>query len=156
MRKSTRIFIPLLSMVAVQMAGCEQRPQMGQVEGTVKLNGQPLAEVEIQFLPDPSLGTRGPRSKGRTDENGHFRLICDDLREGAIVGTHRVFVRDMKPYDAMNHLAKPKAQRPPMAKDRIPKRFSDQSTTPLRKTVEPGRQTIDIEIHESQKPPTVS
>ena len=40
-----------LSAVAFLLAGCSNKPPMGDVQGNVTVNGKPLAEGTIRFLP---------------------------------------------------------------------------------------------------------
>jgi hypothetical protein len=72
-----------------------ERPR-GTVEGVVTRDGEPLAEVEVLFLPDPEKGNFGPHAAAYTDAAGHYRLRCEVLdADGAVVGPHRVIVRDI-------------------------------------------------------------
>ena len=43
----------LLAGALIAWAAWPRGPEFAQVEGTVTLDGQPLPEVEIQFMPDP-------------------------------------------------------------------------------------------------------
>ena len=57
----------------------------------VKLEGAPVANVFVQFVPeDPE--EQGPISRGMTDSKGHFRLATEDDRDGAVIGKHRILV----------------------------------------------------------------
>ena len=58
------------------------------------LNGISLSGIEVVFLADSEAGTVGPRATGRTDETSHYRLRTDDGEDGAVVGKHRVVIRD--------------------------------------------------------------
>src|SRR5262245_36844441 len=80
------------------LAACSAGPPFAEVSGVVKLDGVPMPEALVEFLPDPERGTHGPRSSGRTDAEGRFRLVCDDEREGAVVGFHRVLVQDVRTF----------------------------------------------------------
>jgi hypothetical protein len=64
------------------------------VEGIVTKDGIPLSGIEVVFLADSDAGTVGPRAAGRTDETGHYRLRTDEGEDGAVVGKHRVVIRD--------------------------------------------------------------
>jgi hypothetical protein len=131
-------------LVGVIAGGCGNRVPLGQVEGTVRLDGQALEEVAVTFLPDAAEGTSGPHSTGKTDAAGHFHLRCEDGHEGAAVGWHRVTVEDLAPYRL------PRDQTPPATtealKPRVPAAYADPGKTPLRGEVKPGEQTIDLEL----------
>src|SRR5206468_1991369 len=75
--------------------GCSRGPQFAEVNGTVTLNGRPLSDMEVVFLPDPAAGTVGPTSTAYTDEKGHYQLVTNKGQRGAVVGTHRVCFRDL-------------------------------------------------------------
>ena len=79
----------MLSLVAV--AGCGEA-KIVSVSGVVKLDGKPYKNAVVSFQP---MGSREAPNPGRgsasvTDENGHFTLIYDGERPGALVGRHRV------------------------------------------------------------------
>src|SRR5262245_14021468 len=51
-----------------------EEASFGQVQGVATLDGRPLGTVEVAFLPDPSLGTRGATANCYTDEQGRYSL----------------------------------------------------------------------------------
>ena len=77
-------------------AGCRGR-ELGEVEGTVTLDGAPLPDVEVVFVPDPARGNAGNNATALTDARGHYRLRSPkEGRDGAAVGAHRVVVTDLR------------------------------------------------------------
>jgi hypothetical protein len=78
--------------------GCGQGPvfEMNKdVRGTLTLDGKPLANVNIQFVPEPKASQPNlqcPLSMGVTDEKGNFALACDNGKPGAVIGRQRVVV----------------------------------------------------------------
>ena len=88
-----RLFLALVWIAS--LAGCNRGPQFVEVSGTVTLNGRPLSDLEVVFMPDPAAGTSGPVSSAYTNENGQFRLVTNKGQLGAVVGTHRVCIRDL-------------------------------------------------------------
>ncbi len=144
-------------VVMMSLPGCgEPELPLAAVEGIVTLDNKPLANVEVQFSPDPDQKCEGPRSTGVTDENGHFKLQCDDQREGAVLGKHRVTVRDLKSYGASivrvdKHSADyGSAAEPPRPRARFPDQFADLSRSPLRAEVGPEQKPITLQL--SSKP----
>ncbi|MBN9522083.1 hypothetical protein J0H58_26795 [bacterium] len=122
------------------------------------MNGKPLPEVEVVFLPDSDKGNRGPRAAAYTDERGRYRLFCDQAdRTGTIVGPTRVCVIDITavaPLDALagvrvpGPLARPES-RAAKAKDkrtRVPAAYGSVAQTPLYVEVVPGRTVFDFDI----------
>jgi len=56
------------------------------VEGTVTLDGQPLANADVEFQP----GDNGSPSYGKTDVDGHYELMFTADQSGALLGEHQV------------------------------------------------------------------
>ncbi|WZO96282.1 carboxypeptidase-like regulatory domain-containing protein [Isosphaeraceae bacterium EP7] len=73
------------------LAGCgEDGPTLVPVRGTVTLNGQPLADAEIVFVPDPAnTDVTGGRDKSGPDGN---YLATYNGRSGLAVGRYKVLV----------------------------------------------------------------
>jgi hypothetical protein len=64
------------------------------VSGRVSLNGEPLGEAEITFVPltRDEKGQSLSEAKGRTDADGNFTLRIDKERAGARAGKYRVTI----------------------------------------------------------------
>jgi hypothetical protein len=134
----------LTCLGAITIAGCAGKPPLAQVEGTVRLDGRPLSDVLVCFLPDPDKQTSGPRSVAVTDENGQYRLRCDDQREGAVLGWHRVLLEDMTLY-SVSRQDRAGGSRPALV-SRLSPRYTTATQTPLYFEVKPGTQTIDLDL----------
>jgi hypothetical protein len=135
----------LLGLLVLAATGCSREPSMTEVSGTVRLNGKPMAKARVEFMPDPGKGTTGRTSFGYTDESGHFTLATYTTNvRGAVVGNHRVLVRDESIFPA----TRAEAQNPKnWGKRRWSIRYEDVSQTPLHKEVKPGPpQTIDLDV----------
>lgn len=68
------------------------------VSGQVMLNGKPLANTYIKFVPVPSPGESpldtNPGSHAWTDRQGHFTLQqIENDQPGVVVGEHKVLMR---------------------------------------------------------------
>src|SRR5262249_16316071 len=85
---------PLLALLA--LGGCAKSPPpVTEVEGVVMLDGNPLPNARVEFVPQLSDFGAEMNSSGITDEQGKFRLICNHQQQtGAVVGKHRVLVTD--------------------------------------------------------------
>lgn len=163
---SLRIAFPCLFVLVLPvMIGCEREIPYGSVEGVVTLDGKPLTDAEVVFMPDPAKGAKGRRSVALTDKNGRYRITSDAGKDGAPVGFHRVIINDML-------LGAPGSLRPaehpegeqkgplgttappedPAAgsnkkKSRFPVAYSNANDTPFRDIeVKPGEQTIDLPL----------
>jgi hypothetical protein len=80
-----------VALVPSLFCGCGHPVPLGQVEGSVKVDGQPAAKVMVVFIPEDR---RMPQSIGITDDLGKFELRCNNNRLGAAIGNHRVMVVD--------------------------------------------------------------
>jgi hypothetical protein len=90
--KTLRILTPLAFAVLVLTGGCGKTwNQNDSVEGTVKLDGTPVPNVMIQFVPDDPK-TQAPMSTATTDDKGHFQLACSNGKSGAVLGKHNVVI----------------------------------------------------------------
>jgi hypothetical protein len=132
-----------LGLLLGALTGCgESGPELGEVQGTVRMGGRPLVGVLVSFLPEVADGNYGRRSSGMTDENGRYQLTCDDVknpRPGAAVGWHLIVVNDPE----MENLDNPARFRRPQ----IPLHYQAAIQTPLRREVKfRDPQTIDIDI----------
>lgn len=77
-----------LLVLACSSIGCSSRsdiPPLGEVTGTVTLDGTPLEGATVTFAP-----VMGRPSAGMTDQQGHFILDYAAGYRGALVGTHTV------------------------------------------------------------------
>ena len=77
-----------LVLLAVVLAGCGSNSLMVPVSGTVRLDGQPLVNASVSFVPDGN----GKQATGTTDEKGKFVLSTIDPRDGAMPGTYKVVI----------------------------------------------------------------
>lgn len=112
-----RNFLSLICMLLLVGCGTKDVP----IEGTITLDGEPLAGVQILFdQPDKSPSNS---FSGRTAEDGHYVLksISEEL-SSPVAGTYRVSLTTSVPdRDA--------TESDPMPKERIPKKYRDGSLT---------------------------
>jgi hypothetical protein len=132
------------SIVGLILLGCgkSDTPELGQVEGTVKLDGSPLPNARVEFHPKKG----GRPSVGTTDDDGHFVLEYKTGVNGALVGTHRVRIRTYREGDAD---AEDESQRAPTP-EKIPAKYNAETT--LEKQVSPGaNDPIDFDLDSKGK-----
>ena len=85
---------PALALALVLAAGCGSGRNWKyneQVEGAVKMDGAPVPNVLVRFVPDDPT-VQGPTSSGYTDEKGNFTLTCENGKKGAVLAKHNVLV----------------------------------------------------------------
>lgn len=118
----------LAAMSLCLIAGCgESGPQLGDVSGTVTVDGQPVPGLSVQF--EPKGG--GPGSMGGTGSDGKYKIQFRRGTTGAVVGTHVVRVT----------VAETEEEGPTVT---IPDKYNTQSE--LTFDVKPGENTFDIQI----------
>jgi len=78
----------LLLPLALFAAGCQQgdRPELGEVQGVVTLDGSPLAGAILYFSPEGG----GRPSQASTDTDGKYELVYIGTTKGAKAGKHKV------------------------------------------------------------------
>lgn len=129
-RKPTIAVWVLATASVLSLCGCGcggDLPELGKVKGVVTLDGQPLAEAQVEFLPES-----GRPSGAETDEDGRYRLRYTADTDGAIVGRHTVKIRT-----AIDGRDDP-------ASERLPPRYH--SPSELTADVEAGSNEIDFEL----------
>lgn len=102
-------------------------PVLAPVSGCVTLDGNPLAEADIEFQPDGML----PPSVAHTDADGRYELLYKRGVAGARVGQHTVRIT-ISPAVVKN---------PPT----IPARYNRQSE--LHREVKSGNNSFDFELN---------
>lgn len=113
------------------LAGCGGEPKRLPAAGVVTLDGQPVADAGVLFIPtDP-----GPAATGTTDASGRFRLTCAG-KAGAIAGHYRVAIS--KQASAGNGDTGPMPAMPAknlVAKWIVPQKYGTPDTSGLEATV---------------------
>lgn len=118
--------ILLLSLVPTGGCNWGDRPDLGQVKGTILVDGKPASDVTVSFT---QIGFRA--SRGLTDEQGNYELVYIKGVKGAVLGEHRVELR----YYATE--AGPK-------QPQLPAKYNSESE--LTRRVERGLNQIDFEL----------
>jgi hypothetical protein len=131
------------AVMAVVLGGCGQRSAGATVTGTVFFDGKPApAGMRIDFQPQQSGGSG---STGVTDAAGRYELWFNANLRGAIPGEHVVAISVKQTIGPDGVPSVPE----PLRGVRIPKTVGEEST--LTRTVNPGANTIDIEIDSSRR-----
>jgi hypothetical protein len=120
--------------------------KVASVSGTVKLDGEPLANAVVIFQPlgngevNPGVG-----STGRTNEKGEYRLRLIDGGNGAVRGMHRVEI-SCPIDDGQNSPDEDRATKPP---NKVPDRYHAESK--MTYEVKAGDNKADFDLT-SNKP----
>ena len=81
------------ALAALVFGGCGGNDKLAPVSGTVKLNGKPVADVEVIFQPvaGETANAPGPAAFGVTDAEGHYKLkVVGEEKAGATIGKNVV------------------------------------------------------------------
>ncbi len=131
---STTMSLVILATISAGVIGCSGGNTIGSVSGTVTMDGAPLPNATVTFMPN---GKGGP-SYGRTDASGVYTLKYTRERQGAAVGEHTVMISTESSGDAD---ADPPV---PASPETVPAKYN--SATTLTRTVEPGSNTINFDL----------
>jgi len=126
-RRSRSVQATALAVALLTLAGCGHgdRPDLGQVHGTVTLNGKPLAGAQVVFRP-----RAGHISCAMTDANGSYDLVYIRRDHGALLGKHRVQISTLLPEMSR--------------KEVVPACYN--SRTILEREVAAGKNAIDFDL----------
>jgi len=122
-----------IAVLFLSLAGCggvSDAPETGDVQGYVKLDGQPMPGAKVIFQP-----TEGRPSNGRTDQEGYYELTYSRSQSGAKVGTHKVSITTFIEADDEGN---------PGVEEKIPEKYN--SKTELTKEVEAGDNEINFDL----------
>lgn len=85
----------VLMLTAVVGCGRSSYPDLAGVEGTVTLDGKPVADASVTFVP-----ADGRSSSGRTDQDGRYTLSYKKNLPGAVIGEHLVKITKLVEEDS--------------------------------------------------------
>lgn len=137
------------------VAGCaDNGPALGTVSGTVTMDGKPLPNAIVSFVPEAG----GRASVGTTDENGNYNLGFID-RMGALVGKHKVSITSVVQGDDMDFseirsddpryeemvLARKSDYDNAVVKEPLPAEYNKKST--IVREVESGKNVFDFPLN---------
>ena len=95
MRLSQLRYLAVWAVASVVATGCggNSGPPVGTVTGTITMNGQPVPQANVTFIPEG----KGSPSYGGTDDRGVYRLFYNHKRAGAELGKHNVIIQNREP-----------------------------------------------------------
>lgn len=136
----------LLGIAVLAGSGCRDPnlPVLYPVSGTVTLDGKPLSNAGVMFLPRGN--TRGNACVGMTDENGKYILTSErDGGAGAPEGEFDVTISKMKDPPAGASPDQPAPAETGLEETLSPK-YWDSAQTILTAQVPKGGTTINFEL----------
>lgn len=118
--------LTLVSIVGVAGCGGGSGFKVVPVSGTVTLDGEPLANATVTFLPQATgAPDAGPASVGETDASGKFTLKTGGGEIGAVVASHQVMITTVKDAGAGAEDDNVYAEAEP---ERVPARYNSATT----------------------------
>ena len=120
-------------VLTLLLPGCGDAT-MGEVSGTVTMDGKPLGNAGVTFQPQD--GNR--MSQAMTDTNGNYTLQFSSQTTGAKVGEHKVSISTFQPVTYTND-----GYGPPTP-EIVPMKYNKATT--LTAQVDSGSNTIDFEL----------
>ncbi len=149
MQRGVRVSWFLMATLLFACGGCGGRdpslPPLVPVEGTVTLNGTPLADANVQF--HPMGNTLGRGAAAVTNAEGRYSLIAPDGSDGAPVGEYRVVIGKLVMPDGS--LFTPTDDVAPMdspARELLPEYYSMFERSTLTATVPEGGGSVDFQL----------
>ena len=116
------------------------------VSGVVTLDGQPLADATVHFIPADSTGSP---SYGKTNENGEYKLqtLLGAADAGTTPGQYKVRVECVEMYETGKTFQENGEEKPEMkARSIIPAKYNDENTSGLEATVVKGSNTFNFDL----------
>lgn len=116
------------------LVGCGGNPNLSSVTGTITLDGDPLPNAFVKFVPTSG----GTTSFGKTDAQGRYEMMFSDAEMGAWQGENRIEIRtgDVGAGPGEG------------AKEVVPAVYNVEST--LLRVVEPGGNVFDFDLNSSE------
>jgi hypothetical protein len=131
MHPSMYPWVALSVLIVTIVGGCSVKPPMGDVQGTVTVNGQPLSEGAVRFIPvDGNTPTTGG-----TILEGKFRVAVPIAKQRVEISAH-VIDREKTPRNPSNDQI--------VMKKLVPSRYNSQSK--LEIDVVPGLNTPEYKL----------
>jgi hypothetical protein len=148
LRCSVKSVYALVGCAVVLIAGCSSSvPMNEQVEGTVKLDGVPLPNALVEFVPNDKT-TQLPISRATTDSAGHFQLMCANEKPGAVLGSHNVLVRVGRGGDGSkaDEMDAPPPKKGEVKSYVVPPIYRDAAKTPLKIDVTASQHSYELNL----------
>lgn len=146
-------FLIVLSLLCT-VIGCGPSGNLDGVKpssGIVTLDGQPLDEAFVSFLPEKVEGYEPRSARAVSKADGTFQLMTLQANDGLYPGEYKVTVSKVlvEEYTEAQKklLEEGKNVPPPKETELVPKIYTERSTTPLTVTIGPkGEKEIKIEL----------
>ncbi|QDT78866.1 hypothetical protein CA11_22050 [Gimesia maris] len=141
--KTESLWTITLLALSFSLAGCgggvDDQPELGQVKGTVTMDGSPLAGVSVTFSPDS-----GRPATGKTDVAGNYELIYIRNTPGCKLGHNTVMISNSGEEDEMEMEGDDAVMPTTTEENEIPAKYNSKTT--LEADVQPGENTFNFDL----------
>jgi hypothetical protein len=127
-----------VAALLVGLAGCNNS-NVVQVTGTLTHKGKPVPNALLTFEPE-----HGRQSWAETDEQGRFKIFYDKKQDGAVIGTHKLFIEYRPSTDAEREAAM-SGKAPPLSPE-MKAFFHKYSPLNSKHTVQITRETKELKL----------
>ena len=142
LKTESLVMMTLLSL-SFSLTGCggglNDQPELGQVKGTVTMDGSPLAGVSVTFSPDS-----GRPATGKTDVAGNYELIYIRDTPGCKLGHNTVIISNSNEEDELEQEGDDAVITPNSDENAIPDKYNNKTT--LEADVQPGENTFNFDL----------
>jgi len=137
----------LAALAWVFLAGCSEKypnlPEQYPVAGRITLDGKPLPDAGIMFLPRGD--TRGTGAFGMSDKEGKYTLKTDHGGPGAPEGEYAVTISRVVNRDGTPYVPKPDVAEAG-ERETLPAFYHDSMKTVLSAKVPKGGDTVNFDL----------
>jgi len=134
-------------LATLVIAGCSGQkpdlPELTAVQGTVTLDGKPIADVTVWFV--PAASTPGNGGFGKTAPDGRYTLTSLGGEAGIPQGRYDVTFSKFVMPDG-SEVAKDVQPESVGARQVLPARYTNASTSRIEATVSPTQNTFDFSL----------
>lgn len=137
---TTQFIVITLAFLISTQVGCGKKSpwETAVVTGTVTLNGAPVTNALIEFIPNGD----GPSSVGDISPEGKYELALTNGEAGAVVGTHQIQIVCMEAGSVdidEEGVTESGGEAPPCE---VPKKFEAATTSGLTADVKSGEPNV--------------
>ena len=146
------VSLRFIACLGLACTGCGSGLELAPVSGRVTMNGQPVTQGEITFVPHD-----GPPAMGTISADGTFQLTTLEAGDGAVLGQHQVTIMATKvgsgslaptsfEQELQGAQAGGKMLIPGTVTWLVPEKYSRLQTSDLTAEVKSGTNAIDFDL----------
>ncbi|WP_254507864.1 carboxypeptidase-like regulatory domain-containing protein [Anatilimnocola floriformis] len=135
-----------IALGCVLITGCS-RSGLHPVTGVVLLDGQPVANAALQFVPQEA----GQDATGATDAQGNFAISTNEPRDGVKAGKYKVVITPrstapLQKFASADEAMKAAARPQPPPPSTFPQKYTRPDQTPLLVEVPMKEKSVRLEL----------